>query len=214
MPQMAVYDMGGDKTGDIAVPDELLGLPMNEALLQQAVMITDRRRKRRCGKTKTRSEVRLTSAKWYRQKGLGRARHGARSAPIFVGGGVAHGPRGAEPRAKMPKRMRKKALFIALSERIREGAVTVVDQFAFEGISTKAFVATLADLELEGRILMLLGADEGADEALYKSSRNVPNVIAREAPHFNTRDVIWAEEIVITKAALDQLVGGASDSAE
>lgn len=214
MPHMAIYDMAGEKSSDIEVPDDLLGLPFNADLVHQAVLTVDRQRKRRCGKVKGRAEVAATSAKWYRQKGLGRARHGAQSAPLFVGGGVAHGPTGVHGSYKMPKRMRRKAVFTALSERVRGGAVTIVERLELEGISTKAFVEVLEDLELEGRILMLVGKEEAADEVLHKSSRNVPGLIVREAPHFNTRDVVWAEEILITRPALAQITGGGSESAE
>lgn len=214
MPQMAIYDMAGEKAGEIDVPDDLLGLPFNADLVHQAVVAVDHGRKRRCGKAKRRDEVRLTGAKWYRQKGLGRARHGDQGAPLFVGGGAAHGPKGMAGSHRMPRRMRRKATFTALSERAREGAVIIVDKLQLEGISTKRFVQVMEDLELEGRILMLVGEQEAADEALRLSSRNVPGLIIRPMPHFNTRDVLWAEEIVITQAGLEQLMGGGADDAD
>lgn len=213
MPHMALYDMAGEKTGEIEVPEELFGLPMNQALVHQAVVAVDHQRKRRCGKAKTRSEVSLSGVKWYRQKGLGRARHGARSAPVFVGGGKAHGPVGVPGTHKMPKRMRRKALFTALSERLRKGGVTLVDGVRLETISTKRFAKFLDDLRLGGRILMLLSSEEAGDDVLYKSARNVPNLIAREIPHFNTREVLWAEEVLLTKGALEQLMeAGTADA--
>jgi len=206
MPHMALYDMAGAKTGDLQVPDDLFGLPMNQALVHQAVVAVDHQRKRRCGKSKTRSEVNISGVKWYRQKGLGRARHGARSAPVFVGGGKAHGPVGVEGTHKMPKKMRRKALFTALSERLRKGGLTLVDGLQMEQISTKRFAQFLKDMRVDGRILMLLSSQEAQDEVLYKSARNVPNLIAREVPHFNTREVVWAEEVLLTKGALEQLM--------
>lgn len=213
MPHMALYDMAGDKTGDVQVPEELFGLPMNQALVHQAVVAVDHQRKRRCGKAKGRSDVALSGVKWYRQKGLGRARHGARSAPTFVGGGKAHGPVGVAGTHKMPKRMRRKALFIALSERLRCGGVTLVDEVKMESISTKRFAQFLQDIRVEGKILMLLSTAEAADEVLYLSARNVPNLVAREIPHFNTREVLWAERVLLTKGALEQLMEvGTSDA--
>jgi len=206
MPHMALYDMAGAKTGDLQVPDDLFGLPMNQALVHQAVVAVDHQRKRRCGKSKTRSEVNISGVKWYRQKGLGRARHGARSAPVFVGGGKAHGTVGVEGTHKMPKKMRRKALFTALSERLRKGGLTLVDGLQMEQISTKRFAQFLKDMRVDGRILMLLSSQEAQDEVLYKSARNVPNLIAREVPHFNTREVVWAEEVLLTKGALEQLM--------
>lgn len=213
MPHMAIYDMTGEKAGEIEVPDDLLGLPFNPDLVHQAVVAADYGRKRRCGKAKRRGEVSLTGAKWYRQKGLGRARHGDRGAPIFVGGGAAHGPTGVAAGHRMPRKMRRKATFTALSERAREGAVTIVDNVRLEAISTRRFVQVLEDLELEGRILMLVGEQEAADRALQLSARNVPGLVMRPMPHFNARDVLWAETIVITRAGLEQLIGGGADDA-
>ena len=114
---------------------------------------------------------------------------------VFVGGGKAHGPVGVEGTHKMPKKMRRKALFTALSERLRKGGLTLVDGLQMEQISTKRFAQFLKDMRVDGRILMLLSSQEAQDEVLYKSARNVPNLIAREVPHFNTREVVWAEGV-------------------
>lgn len=214
MPNIAVYDMTGAKTSDLAVPEELLGLPYNEDLVRQAVTAVEHAMKRRCGKAKTRAEVSGTTAKWFRQKGLGRARHGARTAPTFVGGGKPHGPTGEQGTYKMPKRMRRKAAAVALSDRARDGRLTVLDQIKLSEISTKGFIAVLEALEVEGRVLMLLSTSEAEDEILYKSSRNVAGFTARPVPHFNTRDIVLADDIVITKAALEQLMKGGADDAE
>lgn len=214
MPQLAVYDMAGEKTADIDVPDEILGVPYNADLVHQALVAVEHGRKRRCGKAQTRGEVQMTTAKWYRQKGTGRARHGAQSAPQFVGGGAAHGPKGIQGSHRIPRKMRQKAKLCALSSRAATDAMTVVEKFELQGISTQRFVQVLNDLDLSGRILLLLDAPEAADEVLYKSARNIHNLVARPVPHFSVRDVLWADEIVITRAALAQLVGGDADDAE
>ena len=214
MPNMAIYNMSGELAENVEVPDDVMGLPFNAELVHQAVVAVDHSRKRRCGKAKTRSAGSLTGAKWFRQKGLGRARHGDRNAPIFVGGGQAHGPKGIPGRHVLPRKMRRKATFTALSQQVRDGAVTLVEGIELDGISTKRFVQILADLELEGRTLMLMSPEEAEDEVLYKSARNVPDLVVRPVPHFNVRDVLWAEEIVITRAALEFLMGGGADDAE
>jgi len=214
MPHIAIYDMQGEKTSDVEVPDTLLGLPYNADLVRQAVVAVDYARKRRCGKAKTRSEVVAVGAKWYRQKGLGRARHGARSAPVFVGGGKAHGPVGVQSGHKIPKRMRRKAAAVALSQRVRERAFTLVDSVELEEISTRALVDVLASLGLEGRILMLVSPDEAKDEVLYKSSRNIADLIVRPVPHFSARDIVRADEILMTQDGLTQLMEGGADNAE
>jgi large subunit ribosomal protein L4 len=214
MPQLAVYDMAGEKTADIDVPDEILGIPFNADLVHQALVAVEHQRKRRCGKTKTRGDVDMTTAKWYRQKGTGRARHGDQSPPHFVGGGVAHGPKGITGSHRIPRKMRQKAKLCALSSRAYHGAVTVVEKFELEKISTRRFAQALDDLDLKGKILLLLDAEEARDEVLYKSARNIPNLVARPVPHFSVRDVLWADEIVFTRAALAQLVGGDAGDAE
>jgi large subunit ribosomal protein L4 len=215
MPQLAIHDMNGDRTAELAVSDALLGLPFNADLVHQAVLAVDAQRKRRCGKAKTRGEVDMTTMKMYRQKGLGRARHGARSAPNFVGGGQAHGPKGVQRSFKMPKRMRRLAVLTALSQQVRDGRVTLVDRLGMDEISTKRFVQVLSDLNIaEGRLLVLVGAAEAQDRALYLSSRNIPQLVMREVPNFNTRDILWAERIIVTQAALDQMMGGGPEDAE
>lgn len=215
MPRFALYDMNGEKTGDVAVSDALLGLPFNADLVHQAVLAVDAQRKRRCGKAKRRGDVDMTTAKMYRQKGLGRARHGARNSPTFVGGGSAHGPTGEQRSFKMPKRMRRKAVLTALSQRGRDGRLTLVDRLAMDEISTKVFAEKLAGLRIQsGRLLVLVGTEEAQDRALYLSSRNIPQLVMREVPTFNTRDVLWAERIILTQAALDQMMGGGPEDAE
>lgn len=214
MPNMAVYDMAGEKTADLQVPDELLGLPFNQSLVRQAIVAVDHARKRRCGNSQRRDEISMTSMKWYRQKGLGRARHGARSAPGFVGGGKAHGPTGEQSGHKMPKRMRRKAAAVALSEKTRDGNVKLVDRIALETVSTREFVKVLAALKVSGKVLMLLSSEEARDNVLYLSCRNVAGLTAREVPHFNTRDILLADEILITRAALEQLLKGGAEDAQ
>ncbi len=214
MPSMAVYDMDGAKTGDVEVSADLMDLPFNADLIQQAVVYVDAQRKRRISRAKTRAEVDLTTAKWFRQKGLGRARHGSRKAPTFVGGGKAHGPTGEQRPLSMPRKMRRRALLGALSYRARHGKVTIVAELKLEVISTKRFAQIIQDLGLRGRVLMLLGDEEARDEVLYKSARNVPLLVGRPVPHFNARDVVWADEVLMTSAALRQLTAGGSEDAD
>ena len=200
MPDVALYDKLGEKIGQVEVSDELFAAPCKPDLLHQAVVTVEDQMRQVSAQTLSRSEVAMTKAKWYRQKGTGRARHGAKSAPIFVGGGVAHGPRGVRRPRRLNRQMRRKALAGALTQKAHEGAVLVVDE-----ISTKAFAGLLADLEAKSRVLMLLGSDEARDERVYKSGRNIPRLVMRESPHINARDVIWAETIIISQAGLQAL---------
>jgi len=205
MPDVALYDKLGEKIGQVEVSDELFAAPCKPDLLHQAVVTVEDQMRQVSAQTLSRSEVAMTKAKWYRQKGTGRARHGAKSAPIFVGGGVAHGPRGVRRPRRLNRQMRRKALAGALTQKAHEGAVLVVDEIAMDEISTKAFAGLLADLEAKGRVLMLLGSDEARDQRVYKSGRNIPRLVMRESPHINARDVIWAEMIIISQAGLQAL---------
>jgi len=205
MPDVALYDKLGEKIGQVEVSDELFAAPCKPDLLHQAVVTVEDQMRQVSAQTLSRSEVAMTKAKWYRQKGTGRARHGAKSAPIFVGGGVAHGPRGVRRPRRLNRQMRRKALAGALTQKAHEGAVLVVDEIAMDEISTKAFAGLLADLEAKSRVLMLLGSDEARDERVYKSGRNIPRLVMRESPHINARDVIWAETIIISQAGLQAL---------
>ena len=109
--------------------------------------------------------------------------------------------------------MKRQALAGALTQKVSEGAVIVVDAVTPEEISTKVFAAMLAEFEAKARTLMLLGPDEARDEAVYKSGRNIPGLVMREAPHINARDVIWAETIIISQAGLQALTQRGSEDA-
>ena len=137
MPEVALYDMSGEKVGQADLTDELFAATVNQDLLHQAVVTVEQGMRHDPAHTKSRSEVRLTKGKWYRQKGTGRARHGARSAPIFAGGGVAHGPRGKRRKLRLNRQMRRKALAAALSAKLHEGGVIVVDEMSAEEFSTR-----------------------------------------------------------------------------
>jgi len=208
MPEVALYDAQGEKVGQVELADEIFAAKVNHVLIHQAVVAVEWAMAQDSARTLRRSEIRMTKAKWYRQKGTGRARHGAQSAPLFVGGGVAHGPSGPRRRPKLTRRMRRQALMAALSAKMHDGAITVVDEMAVEGISTRQFAQRLEALGAEGRVLMLLSADEARDEKLYKSGRNLPLLVMREAPHINAREVVLADTIIISQAGLAALSEG------
>ncbi len=214
MPEVALYDRQGEKVGQVELSDELFAATVNHDLIHQAVVANERAMCQDSARTLRRSEVRLTKGKWYRQKGTGRARHGARSAPIFVGGGVAHGPSGPRRKPKLTRRMRRQALMAALSAKMHDGAIMIVAEMSVDEISTRGFALMLEDLGVAGRVLMLLGSDEARDDKLYKSGRNIPRLVMRESPHISARDVIWAETIIISQAGLAALSEGVGAHAE
>jgi len=205
MPQLSVYDSAGQKIGEIEADERIFGAPMNKDLLHQAILVIDSQWMRKAGRAKTRGEVDMTTAKMYRQKGLGRARHGSRSAPLFVGGGVAHPPRGNRRVLRMPKKARRKALFVALSDKARRHRVLVLQELAFSAPRTKQMLELLHALRVQGKILLLGSREEVTQEANAKSARNVPQLILRESPHLNARDALWADYVIFTQAGLELL---------
>lgn len=126
MAKANVYSAKGTKTGSYSLP-KTFGEKENLAILAQAIRVYEDRKHLGLAKAKTRAEIERTKKKWYRQKGTGGARHGARSAPIFVGGGVAHGPKGVKRTLTLPAKMKRKALNVALSLKAKEAEVVLVD---------------------------------------------------------------------------------------
>ncbi len=208
MPQLSLYDTTGQKVGQLEAADEVFAAPLNRDLLHQAVRVIEAQRTRKAGQAKTRSQVDLTTAKMYRQKGLGRARHGARSAPVFVGGGVAHPPHGAGRVRVMPKKARRQALNCALSDKAKRGKVLVVEELALAAPRTKDVVELLAAMHVTGKVIMLVSAAEANNESNILSVRNIPKLVLRESPHLNARDVLWADYLVLTQGGLQTLTGG------
>ncbi len=156
--------------------------------------------------TKTRSEVRGGGAKPFRQKGTGRARAGSIRAPHWTGGGVALGPKPRSYAQRTPKKMIKLALRSALSDRAAEGKVVVVDGWGWDAPKTASAKAALSALELDGRILVVLGETE-ADTAAALSFRNLPEVQLLSANELNAYDVLCNDWIVFTKETLPAVKG-------
>ena len=151
MADAALYNSQGEKVDDIALPDAVFDAPLNNALVHQALVRLGRVRRVPSARVKTRSEISRTTAKWYRQKGTGHARHGSRSAAGFVGGYKAHGPHGCKTEDALPRRMRRQAIFVAVSDKRRHGRLTVLDRFEIDAFSTKRFVEILEKLEAFGK---------------------------------------------------------------
>jgi len=205
MADAALYNCSGEKVEQITLPDEVFDAAPNQALVYQASVRLGRVRRVGSVDVKTRGEIAKTTAKWYRQKGTGHARHGSRSASIFVGGYKAHGPHGRKTTDGLPKRMRRQAMFAVLSERRRGARLTVLDEFAIDDYSTRRFREILDSLDAFGKILIVIGPDEDPDEKIYRSGRNIPLLTIRTAPHLSLEDLMRAERIVLTRAGLKKL---------
>lgn len=194
-PMARVFTSSGSQTGEMALDPEIFGIEPNTSVMHQVV--TAQRAAARAGtaSTKTRAEVSGGGRKPWRQKGLGRARHGSIRSPQWKGGGVAHGPKPRSFAKRTPKKMKRLALRSALSARAASDAVLVVDSFDWETPKTKAATALLAGMGVEGKALFVLSP---SDRIAERSVRNMPNVNVLTIGQLNTYDVLWADAVVFT----------------
>ncbi|MEW6580231.1 MAG: 50S ribosomal protein L4 [Chloroflexota bacterium] len=199
-----VRNMAGDQVGTVELPADIFEVEVNTGLMHQAYVRQMANARLGTHKAKTRSEVDLSKAKWYRQKGTGRARHGARSAPIFVGGGVAHGPRPRDYSKAMPRKMRRQALRSTLSALAADDQIIVVDSLALDSPKTRVMGDALRALVGDQSALLLL-ADR--DEAVERSVRNLSNARYLRASYLNVRDLLSHDKVVIPQDALDVIQG-------
>jgi len=189
----------GAELGQVDLDPETFGIEPNQAVLHQVVTAQLAAARAGTQSTKTRSEVRGGGVKPFRQKGTGRARAGSSRSPVWVGGGVALGPKPRSYAQKTPKKMKALALRSALSDRAALGNVALVDQWSFEAPSTKAAVAALRALELEGRVLVVLTED---DFVADRSFGNLPHVQVILEGELNAYDILVNDWVVFTDETL------------
>ncbi|MFW6068711.1 MAG: 50S ribosomal protein L4 [Chloroflexota bacterium] len=204
MMEVPVLNMDGQEVSEIELPAEIFEAKVNRGLMHQALVRQLANARLGTHNTKTRSEVRYSTAKIYRQKGTGRARHGSRRAPIFVGGGIAHGPKPRKYTKKMPRQMRRAALRSALSAKARAGDILVLNEVAMDRPKTREMVAFVRRVAGD-RSALLLMADR--DENVELSARNIPDVKTLRATYLNIRDLLGFEKIIMPLAALEAIDG-------
>ncbi len=199
MPTSPLFDKSGAEAGTIDLPDALFAAPVNTALMHQAVVAQLAGRRIGTAATKTRGMVRGGGKKPYRQKGTGRARQGSRSAPHYAGGGVVFGPTPRSYEKRFPKRMKRAALVGALTSKFDDGAVKVVSDLSLDEIKTRQLLVHLQALQAGGRILLV---EDGKNERLELSARNLPRVTVIRSDSLNIVDVLAADAIVITAPSI------------
>ena len=197
----AVVKLDAGKAGDIELSEEVFGIDeIRSDILQRMVRYQLAKRQAGTHKTQTRSEVSRTTAKMYRQKGTGGARHGAKSAPHFVGGGTAHGPRVRSHAHDLPKKVRALALKHALSSKVKDDSLIVLDAASTDAPKTK----TLRDqLEKLGLTNALVIGGEKLDENFEKAARNIPNIDVLPLAGLNVYDVLRRHKLVLTREAVE-----------
>ncbi len=202
MPETTLRKADGSNGGNVSLSDKLFSAKINPGLMHQAVVNEATNSRQDTRDTKTRAEVAGGGRKPYRQKGTGRARQGTISAPHYRHGGIVFGPHPRDLSAKLPKKARRAALASALTAKADDGVIVVLDALQMETHSTKTAAALLTTLGITGKALIVLAE---TNLTIYKSFRNIPGITVRVAPAFSVRDVLDANQIVITQAALDKL---------
>ena len=202
MPQTTLYDRTGKDVGSVELIDALFAAPINAAVLHQVVTAQLAGRRTGTADTKTRGEVRGGGKKPYKQKGTGRARQGTRTAPHYRGGGAVFGPHPRSYEQRLPRKMKRLALRGALTAKLADEAIKVIDTFALESIKTRDLAGILGALEARGRILVVA---PGRDERLELSARNLPTVEVILADSLNVVDLLKADLVLIVEPALARM---------
>jgi large subunit ribosomal protein L4 len=194
-----MYNTRGEEVGEVELRSDIFEVSINVPLMHQALVRQLANARQGTHTAKSRGEVNRTKAKWYRQKGTGRARHGSRNANLFVGGGVAHGPKPRKYTKKMPRKMRRAALRSALSVKAMEKQIVVLDVLEMEAPKTKEMAVVLGNLGLDQRVLILLPEQ---NEPIEKSARNLPQVKTLRANYLNVRDLLGHDHVLVPLGAL------------
>ena len=202
MPIVKVMDMTGKEVGEITLSDKIFGAEVNGAILHAAVRTYLMNQRQGTQSTLTRTEVSGGGRKPWRQKGTGRARQGSTRSPQWTHGGVALGPKPRSYRMDMNKKVKRLALYSALSAKVAAGDLIVVDDIKTESYKTKTMVAMLNALGAEKKALVVLGAK---DEFVTKSCANIPGVKTSVGNTINVYDILNADKFIATKAAIEMI---------
>jgi large subunit ribosomal protein L4 len=219
MPTVKVRNLKNEEVGEVELSDAVFDAPLNEALIHAAVRNFLANARQGTSATKTRGDVSGSGRKLWKQKGTGRARIASLRSPLWKGGGNVHGPQPRDWSYNMPKKMRHGALRSALSERVREGKVILVDGWKLDKPRTKDFIASLKGLGHVGKTLIVDSLD---NENLMLSTRNVQSTKVVNSFALNIYDLLYHEKLIISESAvkeLEQLLGsrqeaGAGDTGE
>ena len=198
-----VYNMDGTKVSEIDLADEIFNVPVKQHVLHEVVTMQLANRRAGTVATKGRSEVRGSGQKPYRQKGTGRARAGSRKSPLWRGGGVVFGPKPRCYAYKVPKKVRRQALRMALTSKLQENTLIVVDKLDPETVKTKRFVEVMGALKAREALIVT----DRELENLELSSRNVPHVKVVRWEGLNVYDILRFRNLVLLEASVKQLEG-------
>ena len=203
---MAVVDVintKAEKVSELTLPDAIFSVPVRADVLHQVVTAQLAGQRSGTASVKHRGQVTGSTRKLFKQKGTGRARRGDIKSPLLRSGGVVFGPDGRRYEQKVPKKVRRLALKMALSSKLAEAALTVVDRFDLEQIKTRDFVAVMRSLNMN-KVLIVTDA---ANENLERSSRNVPGVKVLRAEGLNVYDILKYDRLLLLEPSVQQIEG-------
>jgi large subunit ribosomal protein L4 len=205
--KVKVHNLKNEEVGEVELSDAVFGAPLNESLIHAAVKNYMQNGRQGTSATKTRGNVQGSGRKLWKQKGTGRARIASLRSPLWKGGGNVHGPQPRDWSTKLPKKMRRGALRSALSERLREGNLIVIDDFAIAAPKTRDFINTLTTLGLatKDKTIKTLIVDSLENENLIRSSRNIQKTKVTNSFGLNIYDLLYHEKLVISRTAVDEL---------
>ena len=201
MANVSVYNIEGKEVGSIELNDAVFGVEVNEHLVHMAVVNQLANNRQGTQSAKTRSEVSGGGRKPWRQKGTGHARQGSTRAPQWTGGGIVFAPKPRDYSFKMNKKEKRIALLSALSSKVAESKIVVLDEFKLDEIKTKKFVEVMNNLKVENALVVL----EGENKNVVLSGRNIPTVKVEANNEINTYDVVKYDTLVVTKAAVEKI---------
>ena len=202
MAKLNVYNMKKEEVGSISLNDMVFDVEYNEPLIHQVIVALHNNARQGTKSTLTRSEVNMTKKKLYRQKGTGNARHDEKSAPQFVGGGVVFAPKPRDFSQKVNKKMRDIAFSSAVSQKIRQGEVFILDEINFADAKTKAAAEFLKTFGLNKRTIIVTN---GKSENAIKATNNIQKVSVVDASLLNVAEVVENTYVVFTKDAIKKL---------
>jgi large subunit ribosomal protein L4 len=202
MPTVKVRNLQNKEVGDLELSDAVFGATLNESLIHAAVRNFQANARAGTSATKTRGDVSGAGRKLWKQKGTGRARIASLRSPLWKGGGNVHGPQPRDWSYNFPRKMKQGALRSALSERLREGNLLVLDEWKLEQPKTKDFISLLGDLELAGKTLIV---DSQENTNLVLASRNVKRTKIVNSYGLNIYDLLYHDKLVLTRAAAEEL---------
>lgn len=202
MPKVAVYSVNGSQVGEVELSETIFGIQPNVHVLHSAVLLQQAAERRGTHKTKGRSEVRGGGRKPWKQKGTGRARQGSIRSPQWVGGGTVFGPTPRSYSFKLPKKVRRLAIKSALSSKVIDNDIIVLDQLALSQPKTKEFASILNNLKVARKALVVTANYE---DNVALSARNIPGIKFVAADGINVLDVLVHDKLIITKDAVEKV---------